>query len=82
MQLTNFIGLVTQTMGPEAASQFVDAGNAVKQLAEWYEVPQEILIDETARQIAAKEAQAMQMQQMMMQQQGQPAQPLPEGMLP
>jgi len=82
MQLTNFIGLVTQTMGPEAASQFVDAGEAVKQLAQWYEVPNKILIDETARQLAAKQAQAQQMQQMMMQQQGQPAQPLPEGMLP
>ena len=79
MQLTNFIGLVTQTMGPEAASQFVDAGNAVKQLAAWYEVPQEILIDETTRQLAAKQAQAQQMQMMMQQQQ---AQPMQEGMLP
>ena len=80
MQLTNFIGLVMQTMGPEAASQFVDAGNTVKKLAEWYEVPQNILVDETARAVAAKKAEAQQMQMQMMQQQQ--AQPMPESMLP
>jgi len=81
MQLTNFIGLITQTMGPEASAQFINPGETVKQLATWYESPQKLLIDETARQMAAKEAQAQQMQ-MMMQQQQQQAQPMQEGMLP
>jgi len=64
LQLTNFIGMITNTMGPEAASQFINADEAVKQLAEWYEIPQSIVVDPAARRIAqqraAQQVQAMQ----------------------
>lgn len=83
LQLTNFIGLVTQTMGPEAAAQFIDPDETIRQLATWYEIPQKILIDETARAMAAKQQQAQMMQ---MQQQAaqnpEMAQAMQRGMLP
>jgi hypothetical protein len=65
MQLTNFIALVTQTMGPQAASQFISPDETIKKLAEWYEIPQKILIDETQRMMMQRQAQqqAMAMEQ-------------------
>ena len=55
LQLTNFIGMVTNTMGPQAAGQFIDPAKAVAQLAEWYEIPQKLLVSEEARRQQAQQ---------------------------
>ena len=55
LQLTNFIGMVTNTMGQQAAAQYIDPAKAVEQLAEWYEVPQKLLISDEKRQATQRQ---------------------------
>lgn len=50
LQLTNFIGMVTNTMGPQAAAQYINPSKAVEQLAQWYEIPQKLLVSDEERE--------------------------------